>query len=815
MTATRAPWIGLDLENGRYHVLGLLGEGGMASIFKATDRQKNQEVVLKVPKPALLADPEFVHRFAREIRTLVELKHHSVVAVYGFGRHDGVPFAVLEYLSGGTLADQPKNSKPRELGAWLPDVATALDHIHKAGYVHRDVKPGNILFDEKGRARLADFGIIKSINEKASQQTMALTESGVTVGTPEYMAPELAKGHSFDGKVDQYALAVTVYERISGRRPIEGGTGPVILVKQIREKPKPLDEVAEVSSVLAEVVGKALAKDPKNRYATCFEFARAVMNPSRPTPAATKVPTNTRSVASVRTPLAYESAPQRSSWVLPAAIGGGVLALGMFAILGWFLLRPGASTAAPNTNKIPLGDAPMATAADMAFTFNPITSAKATAGKTNNITVTVKRATEWSGPISLAMQSEQVGVSPLGGATIAGGSDTAMLAYRLQPTVTTASIKIIGKAGDVVQEVTIPLDITVPRYSVIQPDDVNLAANEEKLVTIAIVREGWDEDIMLAAESPQGVTIPSVLRIAAGSNELSLRVRPIGKAHSGPVRLLDMRTREEKARFNVTVAEATKGKAKAPVPVEEKTWSARLPSAISIIAFNPRDAQSLVVWDQSHMSIWEIGSRSPSINKLLESVPMCGTLKPNGKQILTATKSRIYLHDLQGKETSGPNRYPIVGLYYDTSQPAPMEYFWSPSGLLDRKLERIQPVTVKATAIKHSTSDSDVKLTELDGKVTMSSKKKITFATPKADDFKVTFTAPKPDDFAVSHDGRWVAIAARGKVLLYDTNAADPAAPIWEKDVPNVAAVAVSPNGKTLAVGIGKELRLVNVEDKE
>jgi serine/threonine protein kinase len=806
MTATRAPWVGLDLEDKRYHVLSLLGEGGMASIFKAIDRQKDKEIVLKVPKPALLADPEFVHRFAREIRTLVELKHPSVVAVYGFGRHNGVPFAVLEFLSGGTLADQPKPCQPKELGAWLPDVAVALDHIHKAGYVHRDVKPGNILFDAQGRSRLADFGIIKSINEKASQQTMALTESGVTVGTPEYMAPELAKGHSFDGKVDQYALAVTVYERLSGRRPIEGGTGPVILVKQIREKPKPLDEVAHVSPALAEAVGRALAKDPKNRFPSCFEFARAVMNPNRTTPAATKVPPSTRTSVTTRTPLAYEPTSTQASWVLPTAIGGGVLALLLFAVGGWLLLRPTPAPATPNNVvKIPISDAPPPVVGNAPFRFKALESAKAIAGKPGSVIIAVHRTAAWLGPIKLVMQPSQNGVMPLGIATIAPGADSATLTFRLMPNVTTASLKITGSAGEYSEEITVPLDVVVPRYSVMKIDDVQLAANEELLIAVNVSRDGWEDEIVMQPEPPQGVIpFPTTLRIPPGSNETSFRIRSASRAFSGPFRLIGI-NQEEKARFNVTVSAASAGKTKTPIIRDEiGTLIGRQLSELGTIAFCPRDPETLVAWDQSHLSVWETGQKHRTVYKPLDGIPSRGTLAPDGKRILTATKNKIYIHDLQGKElTAGPNRYRIVGMYFDVTPSAVLPYFWTPSGLCNAKLTVVQPGAPGANAIKYSTAGSGVKLSETDGKLKLSGKKSVTFASPK------------PDDFAVSHDGRWVAIAASGKVLLYDTDAADPTAPMWEKDVPGTTAIAISPDGKTIALGVGKDLRLLNVKPQE
>lgn len=806
MTATRAPWIGLDLENGRYHVLGLLGEGGMASIFKATDRQSNKEVVLKVPKPALLADPEFQHRFAREIRTLVELKHPSVVAVFGFGRHDNVPFAVLEYLSGRTLAEQPKRCQPKDLGTWLPDIAAALDHIHKAGYVHRDVKPGNILFDAKGRPRLADFGIIKSINEKANQQTMALTESGVTVGTPEYMAPELAKGHSFDGKVDQYALAVTVYERLSGRRPIEGGTGPVILVKQIREKPKPLDEVAEVSIALSEVVGKALSKNPKDRYPSCFEFARAVMNPSRPTPAATKVPANT--VVSGRTPLAYEAQPQRSSWVLPAAIGGGALALALMALLGWILLRPnqvpGAANQAP---KIILTDVPshVVNAGDKAFTFKPVENVKAIVGKVNKFSVAVERTPRWPGAIPLFLMADQNGAVQVGSATIEPDKDSATVSFRFAAGVTSASIKVIGKAGEFAQELAVPLEIVVPRFTVAKLNDVHLKAGEDAVVEVSITRDNFDDEVVLVAEGSGIISGLPMMRFPAGVNEASLRLRPLGNAQSVSVRLLDVGSREVKASFNVTVEAASKAKSKTPAPrTVDATLVGRLTSDVAILVFSPRDGSTLAAWDNTSVQIWDTAAKKSKAAAIVAGRPVAGTFSPDGQKLLTATESKAYLHNTKGDElNSGKNLHKVIGVYFDTVQTTMVPYFWSTAGLcgMDGKLRSAG--TGGANSIKYSTFGAAHKLSETGDKLKYVGKK------------NVTMSPGRIGDYGASHDGRWVIVASGDKILLYDIENGDGASAIWEKEVNGVKAVAVAPDGRTVAVGVGRELRILQVDSKQ
>ena len=225
-------WSGLTLAGGRYQVTAKLGEGGMGFVYRALDQNIDAEVVIKVPRPSMMDDPEFAGRFTREIRSLVKLSHPHIVKVTDVGNYDGIPFAVMQYLAGGSLEDQRPvgpggqalPGDPRNISRWLLAVAEALDYIHTQGYVHRDVKPGNILFDTQGHAFLSDFGVAKvmaSTKNPAPSQT-AMTGAGMVLGTPEYMAPELIMGDPFDGRVDQYALAITVYELLCGRRPVRG-----------------------------------------------------------------------------------------------------------------------------------------------------------------------------------------------------------------------------------------------------------------------------------------------------------------------------------------------------------------------------------------------------------------------------------------------------------------------------------------------------------------------------------------------------------------------------------------------------------------
>jgi tRNA A-37 threonylcarbamoyl transferase component Bud32 len=288
MTMQAADWNGLVLAGGRYKITAKLGEGGMGSVYRALDQNIDADVVIKVPRQAMMEDPDFAGRFTREIRSLVKLSHPHIVKVTDVGTLEGTPFAVMQFLPGGTLDDQrtmgagglPLPGDPKKIPRWLAAVAEALDYVHTQGYVHRDVKPGNILFDAEGHAFLSDFGVAKvlasSPEAKASQT--AMTGAGMVLGTPEYMAPELIMGESFDGRVDQYALAVTVYEILCGRRPFESDAKTKLLVLHTSSTPPPLTKwCPSLPEGLSQAVMMGLAKSPNDRYRSCAALARAVI----------------------------------------------------------------------------------------------------------------------------------------------------------------------------------------------------------------------------------------------------------------------------------------------------------------------------------------------------------------------------------------------------------------------------------------------------------------------------------------------------------------------------------------------------------
>jgi hypothetical protein len=276
MSATDAP----PILSGRYQILRQLGEGGMGVVYLARDNTLKCEVVIKMPLRSALAEPGLADRFAREIRSMVALTHPHIVKIQDVGAHDGVPFCVMQYLSGGNLQERPAPADPATLAGWLPAVAAALDFVHTQKYLHRDIKPANILFDAHGNAYISDFGVTKVLSEKAATaRATELTGEGLVVGTPGYLAPELIMGSAkVDGRADQYALAATVYQVLAGRLPFEGSTREAIIVQQAAGKLPPLRQFApRVPAGVAEAVEKGLSRDPQRRYPSCAAFAEAVL----------------------------------------------------------------------------------------------------------------------------------------------------------------------------------------------------------------------------------------------------------------------------------------------------------------------------------------------------------------------------------------------------------------------------------------------------------------------------------------------------------------------------------------------------------
>ena len=221
---------------GRYRLEELLGQGGMAEVWRAADERLGRTVAVKVILSAHLRDGQFRERFHREAQLVASLDHPNVLPVYDYGDEEGVPYLVMPYLDGGTLRDRMVGSPIpfAQAVSWIHQLGDALDAAHAAGILHRDVKPANVLIRRDDRLALADFGIAKMF-----ESPTGLTATGMVVGTPIYMAPEQAQGKPATPASDRYSLAVLAYELLSGKPPF-GGESALSLMHQHVTAPAPL-----------------------------------------------------------------------------------------------------------------------------------------------------------------------------------------------------------------------------------------------------------------------------------------------------------------------------------------------------------------------------------------------------------------------------------------------------------------------------------------------------------------------------------------------------------------------------------------------
>ncbi len=259
---------------GKYKILEEIGRGGMGAVYKAHDPFLDRTVAIKLLAPHLVLEPGFVERFLREARAAGRLQHPNIIPVYDVGQEGSNYYFVMACLPGASLKQriaQKGRLEPVEALPILRQLADALDYAHGKGLVHRDVKPANVMFDERGQAVLMDFGIVKAVEESR------LTGTGASVGTPHYMAPEQVKGAEVDARADQYALAIVAFEMLTGNVPFDATTTTAVLFKQVNDPPPSICKLCpDLPRAVEGVMNRALAKSPDKRYATCGEFVKAL-----------------------------------------------------------------------------------------------------------------------------------------------------------------------------------------------------------------------------------------------------------------------------------------------------------------------------------------------------------------------------------------------------------------------------------------------------------------------------------------------------------------------------------------------------------
>ena len=366
---------------GKYRVVSRLGRGGMGTVYKAVDETLDREVAIKCLNHDL-GDQDVLKRFRAEAMTLARLNHPNIATLFELTEHDGHLLMVMEFVRGETLEglSQRLGPLPVDRAAQLcSQVLDALAHAHRAGVVHRDLKPANLMLADSGLTKVMDFGLARMAG------TEHLTNDGFMVGTPAYMAPEQVLAHEIDGRADLYAMGVVLFRLLTAKLPFTADSGIAMAQKQIHDQPTPARRFrTELPAACDEIFGRALAKEPHDRFQTAEDFRAALVVLGASLSGWTPSPSATQSVTSLRPAAATSRSVQESAAtvVLPAArrrnmagtVGlGAVVLVGVpLVILAW---RGSASTspatsAAPTTAPAsawsPFAGAPPETAAEAA-----------------------------------------------------------------------------------------------------------------------------------------------------------------------------------------------------------------------------------------------------------------------------------------------------------------------------------------------------------------------------------------------------------------------------------------------------------------
>jgi serine/threonine protein kinase len=253
-----------------YKVKKELGAGGMARVYLALDTKLDRAVALKVLSPAFAENSRITKRFIKEAKTAAQLQHSNIVSIFDVGKQGTMYYFAMEYLR-ENLKERIKQGggiKPREALAIIRDVAKALSYAHKKGFVHRDIKPDNIMFRKDGAVVLVDFGIVKAVNEKTK-----LTRTGISVGTPQYMSPEQIKANKVDGRSDIYSLGIVLYELLTGKVPYQADD---VVKLALQHTGGPIPKLPEKLKDFQPLIDKMLAKNPHERVRNAEGLIRLI-----------------------------------------------------------------------------------------------------------------------------------------------------------------------------------------------------------------------------------------------------------------------------------------------------------------------------------------------------------------------------------------------------------------------------------------------------------------------------------------------------------------------------------------------------------
>jgi serine/threonine protein kinase len=318
----------IGTQFGNYKILNKLGEGGMATVYRAQQTNLGREVAIKVMSLNIAAMPDFVRRFEQEAKLVAGLDHPHILKVFDYGHHDNLIYLVMEIKKGGALDRLMRQSRLtlEQIADLLDQLAPALDYAHQKGIIHRDLKPQNILLSEDHKnAFLTDFGIAKLLGQPTSY-----TQTGVAMGTPAYMAPEQWAGRTVDARTDIYALGIMVYEMLVGRVPFTGETPLAVMYGHVQEPlPSLRTARADIPPAVEHVIAKAAAKEPDQRFQSVGEFTAAFR--AALTGHAPSLPDGPRTAPNLTAP-----SKQGRNWIL--FIVAGVIALLIIGGGLWLLL---------------------------------------------------------------------------------------------------------------------------------------------------------------------------------------------------------------------------------------------------------------------------------------------------------------------------------------------------------------------------------------------------------------------------------------------------------------------------------------------
>ncbi len=279
----------------RYEIIEELGRGGMGRLYRVLDTKINQEVALKILRPEISRDQQTIGRFSNELRLARQVAHKNVCRMYHLGEDNGTHFIIMEYISGQDLQSMIKMTKQLSMETAVDiakQICEGLAEAHRLGVIHRDLKPGNIMIDREGNARILDFGIAHSLESRG------LTESGHLIGTPEYMSPEQAQDTGVDQRSDIYSLGVILYEMVTGKVPFTGDTPISITIKHIEEIPKsPKTLAPQIPDVLSQLIMKCLEKNKEYRHKNAEELRSDLVEIEESIKDTSKIPKARRPIA--------------------------------------------------------------------------------------------------------------------------------------------------------------------------------------------------------------------------------------------------------------------------------------------------------------------------------------------------------------------------------------------------------------------------------------------------------------------------------------------------------------------------------------